>query len=96
MRARTRDVTGERQLIASAPTREVARGRHQMLPDSGGARVRIDHHIFDDRERLQRMTEMRDDDHVTGADDFSLDFSDENCVIPIAREAIEGRRELRR
>ena len=75
--------------------REVACRRHQMLPDSRGARLRIDDDILDDGERLQRMTEMRNDNHVTGADDFARDLGDEDGVIAIAREAIECRRELR-
>lgn len=95
MRAGPRDVTGERELVASAPTREVAGGRHQMLSDSRGARVRIDDDILDDGERLQRVAEMRDDDHVTAADDFARDLGDEDGVIAIAREAIEGCRKPR-
>ena len=96
VRTRPCNVTGERELVASTPTREVARDRHQILPDSRGARVRIDDDIFDYRERLQRMTQVRHDDHMTGADDFTGGFSYEDRVIAIAREAIEGRRELRR
>ena len=94
MRAGSRDVTGQRQFVASAPAREVAGRRHQMLPDSRGARFRIDHDILDYRERLERMTEMRHDDHMAGADDFSAGLSYEDRVMAVACEAIEGRRQL--
>lgn len=95
VRAGPRDVTGERELVASALPREVACRRHQMLPDARGARLRIDDDILDDGERLQRMTEVRNDNHVTGAHDFARDLRDDDGVIAIAREAIECRRELR-
>jgi|SRR5579872_597585 len=95
MRAWTRDVTGERYFVASAAAREVAGSLHQMLPDSRRARVRIDHDIFHDRERLQRMAEVRNDDHMAGADELAGDLGHEDGVIAIARKAIEGGGELR-
>ena len=95
MRSTSCDVTGQRHLVASATAREVTGGRHQMLPDSRGSRFLIDDDIFDDREGLQRMTKMRDDNHMTGPGDFARDLGDEDGVIAIAREAIECRREPR-
>ena len=93
MGSTSRDIAGERQLVASAAPREVAGGRHQMLPDSRGARLRIDDDILDNREGLQRMTQMRDDDQVAGADDFARDFGDEDRMIAIASQTSERRGE---
>ncbi len=95
MRSAARDVTAQRHLVAFAAAREVASGRHQMLPDSEGARVLVDDDILDDGERLQRMTQMRHDDHVAGPDDFASDLGDEDRMIAVACEAIECRRESR-
>ena len=61
-----------------------------MLPDSGRTRVRIDHDIFHNREGLQRMSEMRDDDEMTRPDDIPFRFGDEERVIAIVCETIEA------
>ena len=95
MRSASSDVTGQRQLVASASARQVAGGRHQMLPDSRRARFLIDDDILDNREGLQRMTKMTDDDHMAGPDDFPRDLSDEDRVITIACKAIECGRKPR-
>jgi hypothetical protein len=66
-----------------------------MLSDSRGASLRIDNHILDDRERLERVTEMRHDDQMASAEDFSVDLGDQDRMMTVARESVEGRRESR-
>src|SRR5450755_2196073 len=66
-----------------------------MLPDSQRTQVRIDDDVFDDRERLQRMTKMWHDDHVAGTDDFACGRGDQNRVMAVASESIECHHEPR-
>jgi hypothetical protein len=96
MRAAARDISGKREFVASATACEFAGGLHQMLADSGGARLGIDDNILDDRERLQRVSKVRDDDYMAGADDLAGGLGYEDRVMAVAREPIECGRELRR
>ncbi len=85
-------VRGQGQPVASAASRDFERCVHQLLADSGASSARIDHHVFDNRGRLQRAGQVPEDENVIGAHNTPVLDRNQKDLVGLSNNARNARR----